>query len=100
LIPEEARPPQLSPGIVNIEFAILPNGNVEGMRIVRGSGNTALDRAAWGGITAGNPFPPLPKQFTGPYLALRFRFFYNPQKLPPEERPAPQPSTTDGQKPK
>jgi hypothetical protein len=70
------------------------------MRIVRGSGNTALDRAAWGGITAGNPFPPLPKQFTGPYLALRFRFFYNPQKLPPEERPAPQPSTTDAQKPK
>lgn len=100
LIPEEARPPQLTPGAVSIEFAILPDGRVAGMRIVHGSGNTSLDRAAWGGITAGNPFPPLPKQFTGPYLALRFHFFYNPQKLPPEERPAPQQPATASQGPK
>ena len=25
-------------------------------------------------------FPPLPGEFTGPYLALRFRFYYNPDK--------------------
>src|ERR1700730_13491757 len=34
------------------------------------------DRPAWGSITASNPFPPLPSEFTGPYLALRFRFYY------------------------
>ena len=26
------------------------------------------------------PFAPLPGEFHGPYLALRFRFYYNPQK--------------------
>ena len=43
----------------------------------------ALDRAAWGGITACNPFDPLPQQFKGDYLALRMHFYYNPEKLPP-----------------
>jgi len=38
----------------------------------------ALDRAAYGGITASNPFPPLPSEFRGSYLELRFNFFYNP----------------------
>jgi len=50
------------------------------MRRVASSGDDALDRAAWGGISASNPFPPLPSEFTGPYLALRFRFYYNPDK--------------------
>ena len=39
-----------------------------------------LDRPAWGSITGSDPFPPLPTEFTGPYLALRFRFYYNPDK--------------------
>ena len=30
--------------------------------------------------SASNPFPPLPNEFNGPYLALRFRFYYNPDK--------------------
>ncbi len=50
------------------------------MRLVGQSGDIALDRAAWGGITASNPFPPLPSEFHGNYLALRFHFFYNPAK--------------------
>ena len=40
-------------------------------------------RSAWAGITGSDPFPALPAEFGGPYLALRFRFFYNPTK---EER--------------
>jgi hypothetical protein len=39
-----------------------------------------LDCAAWAGITASNPFPPLPSEFRGQYLARRFRFCYNPTK--------------------
>ena len=35
---------------------------------------------AWSGIAKSNPFLPLPSDFTGPYLALRFRFYYNPDK--------------------
>lgn len=77
LIPESA---EMKKGKLAIEFAITKDGNVADMRLVATSGDVALDRAAWGGITASNPFPPLPSEFTGPYLALRFRFYYNPDK--------------------
>jgi hypothetical protein len=40
------------------------------------SGDVALDRPAYGSITASDPFPPLPPEFTGPYLELRIRFYY------------------------
>lgn len=80
IIPEEARPPLLKKGKVSIEFVILPNGQVKGMNLIGPSGDTALDRAAWGGITASAPFAPLPNEFHGPYLGLRFHFYYNPGK--------------------
>jgi TonB family protein len=80
LIPEEARAPEMKRGELAIEFVILPDGKVAGMRLTSPSGDVLLDRAAWGGITASNPFAPLPTEFHGPYLALRFRFLYNPQK--------------------
>lgn len=80
LIPEAAQAPLLKKGKVSIEFAILKDGRVAGMRIADGSGNVSLDRAAWGGITASNPFAPLPGEFRSPYLALRFHFYYNPDK--------------------
>jgi TonB family protein len=78
LIPESAQ--MGKKGKLAIEFAITRDGRIADMRLVAGSGDVALDRAAWGGITASNPFPPLPSQFSGPYLALRFRFYYNPEK--------------------
>jgi len=79
LIPENARPPIRKKGKVSIEFAILKDGHIAGMRFEPGgsSGDVALDRAAWGGITASDPFLPLPAEFHGPNLALRFHFFYN-----------------------
>jgi TonB family protein len=78
IIPESAMAPLLKKGEVSIEFAITKDGKVTGMRYVSGSGDVALDRAAYGGITASNPFPPLPPEFGGQYLGLRFTFFYNP----------------------
>lgn len=80
LIPESARAPLMKKGKVTIEFAILKDGKVAGMKLVSTSGDVALDRGAWGGITASNPFPPLPSEFGGQYLALRFTFFYNPDR--------------------
>ncbi len=77
LIPESA---EMKKGKLAIEFAITKDGKVADMQLRATSGDVALDRAAWGGITASNPFPPLPSEFTGPYLALRFRFYYNPDK--------------------
>jgi len=82
LIPEAARPPLLKRGKVAIEFAILKDGTIAGIRYSSGgnSGDISLDRAAWGGITGASPFAPLPAEYHAPYLALRFRFYYNPQK--------------------
>src|ERR1700733_4298389 len=77
LIPESA---EMKKGKLQIEFAITHDGKVADMRLEVSSGDVALDRPAWGSITASNPFPPLPHDFTGPYLALRFRFYYNPDK--------------------
>jgi TonB family protein len=80
LIPESAMPPLLKKGKLSIEFAILKNGQIAGLRYVDGSGDVALDRAAYGGITSSTPFPPLPNEFGGQYLGLRFTFLYNPDR--------------------
>jgi TonB family protein len=76
-IPESA---QMKKGKLAIEFAIMKDGSVAGMRLIATSGDIPLDRAAWAGITGSDPFPPLPSEFGGQYLALRFRFYYNPSK--------------------
>ncbi len=80
LMPESVRAPLYKRGKVFIQFAIMKDGSVAGMQLVSPSGDVALDRAAWGAITASNPFSPLPREFGGQYLALRCRFYYNPGK--------------------
>jgi TonB family protein len=77
LIPESARGPLKKKGKVLIEFKILKDGKVAGMKLVESTGDMPLDRAAWGGITTSGPFPPLPSEFSGQYLGLRFSFYYN-----------------------
>jgi hypothetical protein len=50
---------------------------MDGSLVLEGrSGDTALDRAAWGALTGSN-YPPLPRDFHGPYLELRAFFLYN-----------------------
>lgn len=80
LIPDEVNPPILKSGTVAIRFKVLPNGRLmEGSMVLEGrSGDTALDRAAWGALTGSN-YPPLPREFHGPYLELRAIFMYNMQ---------------------
>jgi TonB family protein len=78
VIPPSAMPPLLKKGKLSIEFAITKNGEIAGLRLLTSSGDVALDRAAYGGIQASTPFPPLPSEFTGSYLGLRFAFYYNP----------------------
>jgi hypothetical protein len=78
LIPDEVNPPILKKGAVVIRFKVLPNGRLmEGSMVLEGrSGDTGLDRAAWGALTGSN-YPPLPHEFHGPYLELRAIFLYN-----------------------
>ena len=78
LIPEVARPPIMKRGKLTVEFAINKDGSVAGLRYVQTSGDIALDRPAYGSITASDPFPRLPGEFKGNYIALRIRFYYNP----------------------
>jgi outer membrane biosynthesis protein TonB len=78
LIPDEVNPPILKKGAVVIRFKVLPNGRImDGSMVLEGrSGDTGLDRAAWGALTGSN-YPPLPREFHGPYLELRAIFLYN-----------------------
>jgi prolyl oligopeptidase len=78
LIPESAQFPQMKKGLVVIEFAIAKDGKVQGMKLVSGSDDIALDRAAWGAIIDASPLPTLPAEFAGDSLKIRTRFFYNP----------------------
>jgi TonB family protein len=77
LIPPSVYPPILKQGKLSIEFVILKDGKTASMVVHTSSGDVALDRAAWGSITASDPFPPLPKEFPGKLLGLRFYYFYN-----------------------
>jgi TonB family protein len=76
LIPDEVNPPILKQGQCMIRFKVGPDGRVLEMHLEGRSGDTALDRAAWGAITGSN-YPPLPREFHGPYLELRAIFMYN-----------------------
>jgi len=56
LIPDEVNPPIDKSGMVAIRFKVLPNGRLmDGSLVLEGrSGDTALDRAAWGALTGSN----------------------------------------------
>jgi TonB family protein len=77
LMPPSVYPPVSKQGKVSIEFFVQKDGTVSGMVMHASSGDVALDRAAWGSITASDPLPSLPKEFPGQRLGLRFYFFYN-----------------------
>jgi outer membrane biosynthesis protein TonB len=84
LIPDEVNPPILKSGMVVIRFRVLPNGRLvepNGVILEGRSGDSALDRAAWGALVGSN-YPPLPREFHGPYLELRAYFLYNMEPGP------------------
>lgn len=75
VIPESARLGRQ--GRTAIQFAISRDGAVPKLVIATPSGTEALDRAAVAGISASNPFPPLPADFKGREVRLQFVFKYN-----------------------
>jgi outer membrane biosynthesis protein TonB len=68
-------------GVVSLRFKIMKGGAVpDGEPVTEyGSGKEPLDRAAISSIRASNPFEPLPPEFKGPYIELRFTYYYNLQ---------------------
>jgi TonB family protein len=85
VIPKVAMPPINKSGTVTIELAVMKDGRVQGMKLVKSSGDTELDRAAWNGITDAVPLPALPSGFKGDDLKLRCNFIYNPAAKPAQE---------------
>jgi TonB family protein len=75
VIPESARFGRQ--GRTVIQFSIAKDGKVPKLVIAQGSGADALDRAAVAGISASNPFPPLPPEFRGQQIRLQLVFTYN-----------------------
>jgi outer membrane biosynthesis protein TonB len=68
-------------GIVQLTFRINRDGSVSvgDPQIIRNSGKEPLDRAAYSSVRASNPFESLPPQFKGPFIELRYTYFYNIQ---------------------
>ena len=64
-------------GRVVIQFAIDREGGVPRLVIATPSGAEPLDRAAVAGVSASNPFPPLPPEFKGGQIRLQLTFSYN-----------------------
>ncbi len=66
-------------GVVVLTFRIMKDGNVPSPEpvIQQNSGKEPLDRAAFSSVRASSPFEPLPAQFNGPYIELRYTYLYN-----------------------
>jgi len=77
VIPESARLGLR--GRVVVQFSVDRQGRVPKLVISAPSGAPALDRGAVAGISASNPFPPLPSEFKGEQIRLQFTFTYNQQ---------------------
>jgi TonB family protein len=75
VIPESANLGQT--GRVVVQFAISKDGSVPKVVFATPSGREALDRAAVAGISASNPFPPLPPEFRGSQIRVQLVFRYN-----------------------
>lgn len=75
VVPESARFGRT--GKVLLQFAISKDGGVPKLVIVLPSGTESLDRAAVAGVSASNPFPPLPSEFRGDQIRVQLAFHYN-----------------------
>jgi outer membrane biosynthesis protein TonB len=77
VIPESARLGER--GKVVLQFRIMRDGRVPPAepQLMRTSGRQPLDFAAMSSIRSSNPFEPLPAQFSGPFIELRFIYLYN-----------------------
>jgi len=64
-------------GRVSIQFSIGRTGSVLKLVYAEQSGMRPLDEAAVAGISASNPFPPLPAEFKGERIVVQLNFAYN-----------------------
>jgi TonB family protein len=58
------------PGESVVVFSIMPNGSVVDLRTETSSGDGSFDLAALAAVQDASPYPPLPAQFTEPFLKV------------------------------
>ena len=63
-------------GKVDVEFTIQKTGRLQGVRILKSSGFSSLDREAIRAVGAASPFNPIPRQLREDPLIVRFTFNY------------------------
>jgi TonB family protein len=63
-------------GHVDLEFTVERDGRLTNLRMLKGSGTTALDRAAENALL-GSRLMPLPADFGPPRVSMQVSFFYN-----------------------
>jgi TonB family protein len=67
-------------GNTSLVFSIERMGTIGKLVIVKPSGTEVYDQAAVAGVSASQPFPPLPSQFKGNEIRVQFNFAYNAPK--------------------
>jgi len=66
---------------VGIEFEILRDGRVRGLRVTRTSGVPSLDRSALRAVSDASPLPPIPSHWPDASVPARFVFRLHPEQL-------------------
>lgn len=79
LLPVETQPPLMKNGETFIIVKIMADGTIGDMKLDYSTHDDAINKSAWGSIISEGQFPPLPKQFHGPYLILRLKYYVNEQ---------------------
>ncbi|MEM7245655.1 MAG: TonB family protein [Acidobacteriota bacterium] len=88
-------------GVVELGFAIRPDGEVQDLRLERSSGNLQLDRAALTAVSAAAPLPSPPGAVEGP-VPVSWQMRYNLDEASagvPRELPPPLPRMVTGDAP-
>ncbi|MGE5305999.1 MAG: TonB family protein [Alphaproteobacteria bacterium] len=68
-------------GKLALEFTILGNGQLEGLRLIRSSGSSLLDNEALRAIKAAAPFPPIPSWIRPNPLRISATMEYRDSRL-------------------
>jgi len=76
-IQKVSAPAAVKKGTVVVEFAIAKDGSISRLKLQQSTNEDELDEAAGSALQAASPFPPLPANFRGKEILLRFQCNYN-----------------------
>jgi len=63
-------------GVLILQFTILSNGELKGVKLIRSSGSKILDNSAVEAIQTAAPYPPFPREWTEKEITIAARMEY------------------------